>query len=51
MRLRFRGRRAGLNNAYESGRFAVLAELEEVIAQREVERPEGAYTTYLFDKG
>ncbi|CAM3583067.1 MULTISPECIES: bifunctional phosphoribosyl-AMP cyclohydrolase/phosphoribosyl-ATP diphosphatase HisIE [Paenibacillus] len=32
-------------------RFAVLAELEEVIAQREVERPEGAYTTYLFDKG
>lgn len=37
--------------AAESGRFAVLAELEEVIAQREVERPEGAYTTYLFDKG
>ncbi|MFG1734038.1 hypothetical protein PAEVO_42680 [Paenibacillus sp. GM2FR] len=38
-------------SAAESGRFAVLAELEEVIAQREVERPEGAYTTYLFDKG
>ncbi|MGG4343867.1 bifunctional phosphoribosyl-AMP cyclohydrolase/phosphoribosyl-ATP diphosphatase HisIE [Paenibacillus lautus] len=37
--------------AAEGGRFAVLAELEEVIAQREVERPEGAYTTYLFDKG
>ncbi|MGG4132296.1 bifunctional phosphoribosyl-AMP cyclohydrolase/phosphoribosyl-ATP diphosphatase HisIE [Paenibacillus illinoisensis] len=33
------------------GRFDVLAELESVIAQREVERPEGAYTTYLFDKG
>ncbi|MGG4482043.1 bifunctional phosphoribosyl-AMP cyclohydrolase/phosphoribosyl-ATP diphosphatase HisIE [Paenibacillus xylanilyticus] len=33
------------------GRFEVLAELESVIAQREVERPEGAYTTYLFDKG
>ncbi|WP_025690802.1 bifunctional phosphoribosyl-AMP cyclohydrolase/phosphoribosyl-ATP diphosphatase HisIE [Paenibacillus zanthoxyli] len=32
-------------------RFAVLAELERVIAEREVERPEGAYTTYLFDKG
>lgn len=32
-------------------RFAVLAELEEIIAKREVERPEGAYTTYLFDKG
>lgn len=34
-----------------SDRFAVLAELEEIIAKREVERPEGAYTTYLFDKG
>lgn len=33
------------------GRFAVLAELERVIAERETERPEGAYTTYLFDKG
>ncbi|MBO2945414.1 bifunctional phosphoribosyl-AMP cyclohydrolase/phosphoribosyl-ATP diphosphatase HisIE [Paenibacillus sp. F411] len=32
-------------------RFAVLGELEQVIAQREAERPEGAYTTYLFDKG
>lgn len=34
-----------------SGRFDVLAELESVIAERERERPEGAYTTYLFDKG
>ncbi|WP_342563789.1 bifunctional phosphoribosyl-AMP cyclohydrolase/phosphoribosyl-ATP diphosphatase HisIE [Paenibacillus sp. FSL R7-0345] len=33
------------------GRFAVLGELERVIAEREMERPEGAYTTYLFDKG
>lgn len=32
-------------------RFAVLGELERVIAEREVNRPEGAYTTYLFDKG
>lgn len=32
-------------------RFAVLGELEQVIAEREQERPEGAYTTYLFDKG
>lgn len=32
-------------------RFAVLAELEQIIAEREKERPEGAYTTYLFDKG
>lgn len=35
----------------DSERFAVLGELERVIAEREVERPEGAYTTYLFDKG
>jgi phosphoribosyl-ATP pyrophosphohydrolase/phosphoribosyl-AMP cyclohydrolase len=32
-------------------RFAILGELEEVIAAREAERPEGAYTTYLFEKG
>ncbi|CAH1218757.1 Histidine biosynthesis bifunctional protein HisIE [Paenibacillus auburnensis] len=35
----------------DEGRFAVLGELERVIAEREIERPEGAYTTYLFDKG
>lgn len=35
----------------DAARFAVLGELERVIAEREVERPEGAYTTYLFDKG
>ncbi|MFB5677330.1 bifunctional phosphoribosyl-AMP cyclohydrolase/phosphoribosyl-ATP diphosphatase HisIE [Paenibacillus terreus] len=35
----------------DSGRFAVLSELEAVIAERERTRPEGAYTTYLFDKG
>lgn len=33
------------------GRFDVLGELERVIAERFVERPEGAYTTYLFTKG
>lgn len=32
-------------------RFAVLGKLEEIIAQRHAERPAGAYTTYLFDKG
>ncbi|AIQ61936.1 phosphoribosyl-ATP pyrophosphatase [Paenibacillus stellifer] len=37
--------------AADSGRFAVLAELERIIAEREAERPEGAYTTYLFNKG
>ncbi|WP_088104163.1 bifunctional phosphoribosyl-AMP cyclohydrolase/phosphoribosyl-ATP diphosphatase HisIE [Halalkalibacter urbisdiaboli] len=32
-------------------RFAILDELEETIAKREAEMPEGAYTTYLFEKG
>ncbi|MFC3886588.1 bifunctional phosphoribosyl-AMP cyclohydrolase/phosphoribosyl-ATP diphosphatase HisIE [Bacillus songklensis] len=32
-------------------RFAILGQLEQVIAQREAEMPEGAYTTYLFEKG
>ncbi|MED1952422.1 bifunctional phosphoribosyl-AMP cyclohydrolase/phosphoribosyl-ATP diphosphatase HisIE [Brevibacillus nitrificans] len=32
-------------------RFAILAELEALIAAREAERPEGSYTTYLFEKG
>ncbi|WP_102344908.1 bifunctional phosphoribosyl-AMP cyclohydrolase/phosphoribosyl-ATP diphosphatase HisIE [Bacillus sp. Marseille-P3661] len=35
----------------QSNRFAIINELERVIAEREAERPEGAYTTYLFDKG
>ncbi|MBM7661532.1 phosphoribosyl-ATP pyrophosphohydrolase/phosphoribosyl-AMP cyclohydrolase [Bacillus mesophilus] len=34
-----------------SDRFAIINELERVIAEREKERPEGAYTTYLFEKG
>ena len=32
-------------------RFAPLSALEETIAKRQAERPEGSYTTYLFDKG
>ncbi|MFD2369322.1 bifunctional phosphoribosyl-AMP cyclohydrolase/phosphoribosyl-ATP diphosphatase HisIE [Brevibacillus sp. GCM10020057] len=32
-------------------RFAILGELEQLIAAREAERPEGSYTTYLFEKG
>ncbi|EXX87893.1 phosphoribosyl-ATP pyrophosphatase [Paenibacillus darwinianus] len=32
-------------------RFRMLAELEAIIARRYAERPEGTYTTYLFDKG
>lgn len=35
----------------KADRYAILNELEAVIASREAERPEGAYTTYLFDKG
>jgi phosphoribosyl-AMP cyclohydrolase / phosphoribosyl-ATP pyrophosphohydrolase len=31
--------------------FQILLELEQIIKKRESERPEGAYTTYLFEKG
>ncbi|ARK32043.1 bifunctional phosphoribosyl-AMP cyclohydrolase/phosphoribosyl-ATP diphosphatase HisIE [Halalkalibacter krulwichiae] len=34
-----------------STRFAIMDELERTIAEREAEMPEGAYTTYLFEKG
>lgn len=34
-----------------AGRYAIFSELQAVIAKREAERPEGAYTTYLFEKG
>jgi phosphoribosyl-ATP pyrophosphohydrolase/phosphoribosyl-AMP cyclohydrolase len=34
-----------------SDRYGILNLLESTIAEREAERPEGAYTTYLFDKG
>lgn len=33
------------------GSVGILSQLKDVIAQREVDMPEGAYTTYLFDKG
>ncbi len=33
------------------GDYQILQSLEKVILQREQERPEGAYTTYLFEKG
>ncbi|ADH98620.1 bifunctional phosphoribosyl-AMP cyclohydrolase/phosphoribosyl-ATP diphosphatase HisIE [Salisediminibacterium selenitireducens] len=32
-------------------RFAIIQELETLLAKREAERPEGSYTTYLFDEG
>ncbi|MBM7648752.1 phosphoribosyl-ATP pyrophosphohydrolase/phosphoribosyl-AMP cyclohydrolase [Bacillus ectoiniformans] len=31
--------------------YTILQKLEEVIADREENRPDGAYTTYLFEKG
>lgn len=31
--------------------YSILQQLEEVIADRQQNRPEGAYTTYLFEKG
>ncbi|WLR55636.1 bifunctional phosphoribosyl-AMP cyclohydrolase/phosphoribosyl-ATP diphosphatase HisIE [Mesobacillus subterraneus] len=31
--------------------YAVMLELEKTISEREQEMPEGAYTTYLFEKG
>ncbi|MBA3533379.1 MAG: phosphoribosyl-ATP diphosphatase [Ardenticatenales bacterium] len=30
---------------------SILSHLETLIAQRRAERPEGSYTTYLFEKG
>jgi phosphoribosyl-ATP pyrophosphohydrolase/phosphoribosyl-AMP cyclohydrolase len=32
-------------------RFATIGQLESIIAERYAERPEGSYTTYLFEKG
>lgn len=32
-------------------KFEVLQTLESIIAKRDLERPEGAYTTYLFTEG
>lgn len=32
-------------------RFEILNTLENIIAKRDAERPEGAYTTYLFEEG
>ncbi len=31
--------------------YQILIDLEQIIDQREKERPEGAYTTYLFEEG
>jgi phosphoribosyl-AMP cyclohydrolase / phosphoribosyl-ATP pyrophosphohydrolase len=39
------------NEQSTSDRFAIINELEQIIAEREAERPEGSYTTYLFEQG
>ena len=40
-----------VERAVPGHRYAILDELLTTIAQRDAERPEGAYTTYLFEKG
>ncbi|TRZ36993.1 bifunctional phosphoribosyl-AMP cyclohydrolase/phosphoribosyl-ATP diphosphatase HisIE [Niallia circulans] len=35
----------------EISNYQILKDLEAVIQEREINRPEGAYTTYLFEKG
>lgn len=39
------------NKLSESTDYQILDSLQRVIKTREQERPEGAYTTYLFEKG
>ncbi|MBD7962971.1 bifunctional phosphoribosyl-AMP cyclohydrolase/phosphoribosyl-ATP diphosphatase HisIE [Fictibacillus norfolkensis] len=38
-------------DAPNADRYRILTELQEIIAKREHEMPEGAYTTYLFEHG
>lgn len=38
-------------NEREGLQYEVISELIETIAKRDIERPEGAYTTYLFEQG
>lgn len=40
-----------IGDGKSGGDLGILAKLENLIAEREAERPEGAYTTYLFEKG
>lgn len=37
--------------AEKEARFAIIEELEALLAVREQEKPEGSYTTYLFEEG
>ncbi|MGP7819402.1 bifunctional phosphoribosyl-AMP cyclohydrolase/phosphoribosyl-ATP diphosphatase HisIE [Niallia sp. 01092] len=40
-----------LTSDFEVSNYQILHNLEQVIKEREQNRPEGAYTTYLFEKG
>ncbi|MFC4077497.1 bifunctional phosphoribosyl-AMP cyclohydrolase/phosphoribosyl-ATP diphosphatase HisIE [Salinithrix halophila] len=39
------------DTSFGGDRYGILNRLESIIAAREAERPEGSYTTYLFDEG
>lgn len=39
------------DTAVPADRLAVIHELEQLIGKRETERPQGTYTTYLFEQG
>jgi phosphoribosyl-ATP pyrophosphohydrolase/phosphoribosyl-AMP cyclohydrolase len=41
----------GTDSCFNEGSNLLLDDLRKVIKQRYQERPEGAYTTYLFNKG
>ncbi len=41
----------GEGQSSASASYEILSALRSIIAKREAERPEGAYTTYLFDQG
>lgn len=44
--------KAGTEGAADkTNRYSIIEELEGLLAEREAERPEGSYTTYLFDEG
>jgi phosphoribosyl-ATP pyrophosphohydrolase/phosphoribosyl-AMP cyclohydrolase len=47
----FSNRMNGEKHKASPNRFAIINALEEIIAKRDAERPEGAYTTYLLEKG
>ncbi len=47
----FHRRVEGGGLARAGGTGHVLSRVEEIVRAREAERPEGSYTTYLFDKG